>query len=32
MAGAVIIAAPLILAFLFAQQRFIDSISFTASN
>ena len=32
MAGAVIIVAPLILAFLFAQQRFVDSISFTASN
>ncbi|MFK4658257.1 multiple sugar transport system permease protein [Bradyrhizobium japonicum] len=32
MAGAVIIVTPLILAFLFAQQRFIDSISFTASN
>ncbi|WP_315832405.1 carbohydrate ABC transporter permease [Bradyrhizobium prioriisuperbiae] len=32
MAGSVIIVAPLILAFLFAQQRFIDGISFTANN
>jgi multiple sugar transport system permease protein len=32
MAGAVIVAAPLILAFLFAQRRFIDGISFTANT
>lgn len=30
MAGATIIVAPLVVAFLFAQQRFIDGISFTA--
>jgi len=30
MAGATIIVAPLVIAFLFAQQRFIDGISFTA--
>jgi multiple sugar transport system permease protein len=30
MAGATLIVAPLVLAFLFAQQRFIDGISFTA--
>jgi multiple sugar transport system permease protein len=30
MAAAVIVAAPLVLAFLFAQRRFIDGISFTA--
>jgi multiple sugar transport system permease protein len=30
MAGAVIIVAPLVLAFLFAQQRFIDGMSITA--
>jgi multiple sugar transport system permease protein len=30
MAGSVIIVAPLVLAFLFAQQRFIDGMSFTA--
>lgn len=32
MAGSVIIVAPLVLGFLFAQQRFIDSMSFTARN
>jgi multiple sugar transport system permease protein len=32
MAGAVIVVAPLILAFLFAQRRFIDGISFTANT
>jgi multiple sugar transport system permease protein len=31
MAAAVIVAAPLVLAFLFAQRRFIDGISFTAN-
>ena len=30
MAGATLIISPLVLAFLFAQQRFIDGISFTA--
>jgi multiple sugar transport system permease protein len=30
MAGATLIVTPLVLAFLFAQQRFIDGISFTA--
>lgn len=32
MAGAVIVAAPLVLAFLVAQRRFIDGISFTANT
>jgi multiple sugar transport system permease protein len=32
MAAAVIVAAPLVLAFLFAQRRFIDGISFTANS
>jgi multiple sugar transport system permease protein len=32
MAAAVIVAAPLVLAFLFAQRRFIDGISFTANT